>query len=96
METGNRSRAREGVEAKEQGERNRGKSQKPTVCGQSGQEDSCGVHVEIGRREEEEGEASACMSGTARGGTGVETEETVWSSDERRDRERAEGGQERE
>ena len=56
METGNRSRAREGVEAKEQGEGNRGKRQKPTACGQSGQEEgggfvwgSCGDRQKRGR-----------------------------------------------
>ncbi len=42
MERGNRSRAREGVEAKEQREGNPGKRQKPTACGQSGQEEGGG------------------------------------------------------
>ncbi len=48
------------------------------------EEGPCRVRVEIGRREEEEGEASACMPGTARGGTRVEAVETVGSSGEKR------------
>ncbi len=57
------------------------------VCGQRDQEEGGGngrVRVEIGRGEEEEGEVSACMPGTARVWTRVEAVETVGSSGEKR------------
>ncbi len=67
--------------SRERGTWVRGRSQ------QSGQEEGGGfVRGSCGdrRREEEEGEASACMPGTARVGTGVEAVETVGSSGEKR------------